>query len=270
MNKYTSIINFTLIFHYLRHLIRISQNTVSMKAMIFAAGLGTRLYPITKDKPKALAPFLNMSLLAYNLKYLSNYGIDEFIINTHHFADKIEQYLLLNNNFGLNIKLSYEEILLDTAGGLAKASQYFNKNEDVLLYNVDVITNIDIQRMYQLHLKENNKATLAVRNRDTSRYLLFDENNILVGWRNITSGEEIWCNESIDNVQQFAFSGIHWINTSLIKNLKPEKLSIVPFYLNVGKESNIMAFEHDSDYWFDCGKIENLKLAENHIINLDK
>jgi len=239
-----------------------------MKAMIFAAGLGTRLYPITKDKPKALAPFLNMSLLAYNLKYLTNLGIDEFIINTHHFADKIEEYLKQNNNFGYNITLSREEILLDTAGGLAKAARFFDGDEDILLYNVDVISNIDIQKMYQYHKENKSIATLAIRNRDTSRYLLFNHKNKLVGWRNISNGDEIWCNKHVDNVNQFAFSGVHWINSSLIEKLKIEKLSIVPFYLNEGKNNKIMGYEHNDDYWFDCGKIESLKTAEEHIRNI--
>ncbi len=240
-----------------------------MKTMIFAAGLGTRLYPITKDKPKALAPFLNTSLLAYNLKYLSKSGINEFIINTHHFADKIEYYLKENNNFGLNISLSHEEILLDTAGGLAKAYNFFNKNEDILLYNVDVISNIDIKKMYEYHKAHNAMATLAVRNRESSRYLLFDKSNSLVGWRNILTKDEIWCNNNVNDVNQFAFSGIHWINTSLINDLKPEKLSIIPFYLRKGGDNKIVAFEHDNDYWFDCGKIENLKHAEKYITNMN-
>ena len=236
-----------------------------MKAMIFAAGLGTRLYPITKDKPKALAPFLNMSLLAYNLKFLANSGITEFVINTHHFADKIEEYLKQNDNFGFNISLSYEEILLDTAGGLANAAHFFKNNDDILLYNVDVISNIDIKKMYQFHKESNSMATLAIRNRDTSRYLLFDNSDRLVGWRNINNKDEIWCNKYIDNANQFAFSGIHWINNSLIKELKFEKLSIIPFYLEMGKNNIIMGYKHDNNYWFDCGKIESLKAAEDYI-----
>ena len=236
-----------------------------MKAMIFAAGLGTRLYPITKDKPKALAPFMDTSLLAYNLKYLASSGITEFIINTHHFADKIEDYLKQKNNFGFNIKLSHEKKLFDTAGGLAKAASFFDDNEDILLYNVDVISNISIQKMYLFHKKNNSKATLAVRDRQTSRYLLFDKNNILVGWKNISSGDEVWCNNEVDSINQFAFSGIHWINTSLIKGLKKEKQSIIPFYLEAGRKNKIMAFEHANDYWFDCGKIESLEFAEQFI-----
>jgi NDP-sugar pyrophosphorylase family protein len=237
-----------------------------MKAMIFAAGLGTRLYPITKDKPKALAPFLNETLLSYNLKNIAKQGISEFVINTHHFADKIENYLSKNNNFGLNIKLSYEEILLDTAGGLAKAASFFDKKEDILLYNVDVVSNIDIMKMYDYHKDKKALATLAVRDRKTSRYLLFNLENELVGWRNISNNDEIWCNQKVEKINQFAFSGIHWINTSLINSIEIKKQSIVPLYLDQGKDNKIVAYEHNSDYWFDCGKIETLKLAEEGII----
>jgi len=237
-----------------------------MKAMIFAAGLGTRLYPITKDKPKALAPFLNDTLLSYNLKNLAKQGITEFVINTHHFAHKIEEYLLENNNFGLDIKLSYEEELLDTAGGLAFAANLLGNTDDILLYNVDVVSNIDIMKMYNIHKENNNFATLAVRNRSTSRYLLFDNSDKLIGWRNINNGDEIWCNEKTENAQQFAFSGVHWVNNAILKQLEVKKQSIVPFYLEKGENNSIMAYQHDIDYWFDCGKIESLKQAEKGIL----
>lgn len=233
-----------------------------MKAMIFAAGLGTRLFPITKDKPKALAPFKDNTLLGYNLNFLAQQGITKFVINTHHFANKIEEYLESNNNFGLDIQLSYEENLLDTAGGLAKAAHFFDKDDNVLLYNVDVISNIDIQKMLDFHIEQNAAATLAVRNRLTSRYLLFNSDNILVGWRNRNTDEEISCRES-KNSNELAFSGIHWINMSLINKLEIKKSSIIPFYLEEGKDHNILAYKHDNDYWFDCGKPETLLLAHN-------
>lgn len=233
--------------------------------MIFAAGLGTRLYPITKDKPKALAPFCNTTLLGYNLEFLSKQGITDFVINTHHFADKIDNYLQRNDNFGLNIKLSYEPELLDTAGGLAKAINLFEDVDDILLYNVDVVSNIDINAIYQYHKENNAVATLAVRNRETSRYLLFDKENKLVGWRNKSSGEEKWCNISLKTANEFAFSGIQWVNNSIFANLKPEKQSLTPFYLEKGKENKIIAFNHSTDLWFDCGKPESLQMAEKTV-----
>ncbi len=238
-----------------------------MKAMIFAAGLGTRLYPITKNKPKALAPFGNTTLLAYNLHFLHRNGISKFIINTHHFADKIDEYLKQNNNFGLDIEISYEANLLDTAGGLAHARRFFETENDILLFNVDVITTIDIQQMYRYHIKHKASATLAVRNRISSRYLLFDNNNVLVGWRNTQTGEEKWCNNSVPKAKEMAFSGIHWINRSIFNTLNEEKLSLVPHYLAIAKTQQIIAYEHNSSLWFDCGSIEKLQTAEKAIIN---
>ena len=236
-----------------------------MKAMIFAAGLGTRLFPITKDKPKALAPFQNTTLLAYNLEFLANQGVSEFILNTHHFSEKISEYLEANNNFGLNIKISHEEILLDTAGGLAKARKYFGENEDILLYNVDVISNIDISKLLDFHNKHKATATLAIRNRDTSRYFLFNKNKELKGWINKNTNEVKSCEDDISDFNEFAFSGIHIINTDFIKDIKEEKLSITPFYLQQACENTIIGYEHNDDYWFDCGKIETLKQAEDFI-----
>ncbi|OYT12003.1 MAG: nucleotidyltransferase [Bacteroidetes bacterium 4572_112] len=236
-----------------------------MKAMIFAAGLGTRLFPITKDKPKALAPLQNTTLLAYNLEFLAKQGVSEFIINTHHFSEKISEYLEANNNFGLNIKISHEEILLDTAGGLANARKYFGKNEDILLYNVDVISNIDISKLLAFHNKHKASATLAIRNRETSRYFLFNKNKELKGWINKNTDEVKSCEDDISDFNEFAFSGIHIINTDFIKDIKEEKLSITPFYLQQACENTIIGYEHNNDYWFDCGKIETLKQAEEFI-----
>ena len=236
-----------------------------MKAMIFAAGLGTRLFPITKDKPKALAPINSTTLLAYNLNFLAQQGISEFIINTHHFADKIEEYLKENNNFGLNITISYEEELLDTAGGLAKARKYFENDESILLYNVDIVSDIDINKFIEYHKANKASATLAIRKRETSRYFLFNNNSELKGWINKNTKEVKSCNSDISSFDEYAFSGIHIINTNFIKELKEEKLSITPFYLQEACESKIIGYKHDTDYWIDCGKIESLKLAEKTI-----
>ncbi|MCK5846616.1 MAG: NTP transferase domain-containing protein [Bacteroidales bacterium] len=239
-----------------------------MQAMIFAAGLGTRLFPITKDKPKALAPFLDTTLLAYNLKYLAQQGITDFIINTHHFAEKIELYLEKNSNFGLNIRISYEDILLDTAGGLAKARKYFSNEKSILLFNVDIITNINIAKLIDFHNNNNASATLAIRKRDTSRYFLFNKENELKGWINKNTKEVKSCTEDISEFEEYAFSGIHIINTELIKDFKEVKQSITPFYLEKACDTKIVGYRHDSDYWIDCGKIDSLQLAEKHIRNL--
>ncbi len=235
--------------------------------MIFAAGLGTRLYPLTQNQPKALAPFLNSTLLAYNLLFLKQQGIDEFVINTHHFAAQIEAYLSDNNNFGCDIKISYEPILLDTAGGIAQAYQLMDKAEDVLLFNVDVISNIDVQAMYRQYKTEDSKACMAVRKRPSGRQLLFHKLK-LNGWRNQKTNEEIIVNPDFTDLTEYAFSGIHWINRSLIQQIPHEKHSIIPFYLEAAKHSKITAYVHDSDFWFDCGELNKLKQAADYVSNI--
>jgi len=233
-----------------------------MIAMIFAAGLGTRLYPLTNDKPKALAPFGNSTLLEYNLGFLSRFGIEKFIVNTHHFADKIEEYLYDNEYFNHDIIISYEKELLDTGGGLAKVREVVD-DDYILLFNVDVISNIDIEKMLEYHRENKAKITLATRNRDTSRYLLFDNNNKMIGWKNEKTGEMKSCADFVES-KKMAFSGISIINVDILDKLgKVEKKSIIDFYLDVCGEYKIQAYQHDEDYWFDCGNLEKLKTAES-------
>jgi NDP-sugar pyrophosphorylase family protein len=237
-----------------------------MKAMIFAAGLGTRLFPLTKDKPKALAPFADTTLLAYNLKYLASQGIGSFIINTHHFANTIEEYLMENNNFGLDIKISYEKELLDTAGGLAKVRDLLLNDKQILLYNVDVISNLNIKKMLANHLKIKSDITLAMRQRETSRYLLFDRNGKMTGWKNERTGEIITCACNSEKVNKYAFSGISLINVNILDKIgSAEKKSLITYFLNICKYNIISANLHNDDYWFDCGSIEKLQIAEKFI-----
>lgn len=238
-----------------------------MEAMIFAAGLGTRLYPITKDKPKALAPFLNGTLLEFNLKNLAAQGIHHFIINTHHFGDKIVEYLERNKNFGLSIDLSPEEELLDTAGGMAKARQYLsNDTSPVLLYNVDVITDLDIQVMLYDHRLNKYDVTLATRQRPTSRYLLFDENAALCGWHNIKTGEIKPPDLTPRLYTPRAFSGIQILSKKAMHHLeKDRKYSLIDFYLEQMHRLKIKSYSHDDNYWFDCGKADRLTEAEDRL-----
>jgi NDP-sugar pyrophosphorylase family protein len=235
-----------------------------MKAMIFAAGLGTRLYPITKDRPKAMAEVNGITLLEHNIRFIAAQGFDEIIVNVHHFADKVIDFLKSKNNFGLRIEVSYEKELLDTAGGLAKAASFFD-DKDFLLYNVDVVSNIDIQKMLAHHQQNKAIATLAIRQRETSRYLLFDENNHLAGWRNKTTGEEIVVRTKGD-FSEYAFSGIHIISPKMLPLLGDiRKHSLTPFYLEIAKENTIAGYEHNTDAWFDCGKPETLAQAANYL-----
>jgi NDP-sugar pyrophosphorylase family protein len=247
-----------------------------MKAMIFAAGLGTRLYPITKDRPKAMAEVNGITLLEHNIRFIAAQGFDEIIVNIHHFADKVIDFLKSKNNFGLNIEVSYEKELLDTAGGLAKAADFFD-DEDFLLYNVDVVSNIDLQKMLAHHLKNKAIATLAIRQRETSRYLLFDENHHLAGWRNKSTGKEILVGLHGSGAlvrthgraslkREFAFSGIHIISPKMLPLLGDiRKHSLTPFYLEIAKENTIAGYEHNTDAWFDCGKPETLAQAANYL-----
>ena len=247
-----------------------------MKAMIFAAGLGTRLYPITKNRPKAMAEVNGRTLLEHNIRFVAAQGFDEIIVNVHHFADKVIDFLKAKSNFGLNIEISYEKDLLDTAGGLTKVAPFFDE-EDFLIYNVDVISNIDLKKMLIQHKENNALATLAIRNRATSRYLLFDKKNHLAGWRNKSTGDEILVRthgsgaqleSSSDRVSlgEFAFSGIHIISPRMLPLLgEVRKHSLTPFYLEIAKEHTICGYPHNKDAWFDCGKPETLAQAEAYL-----
>ncbi len=244
--------------------------------MIFAAGLGTRLYPITKDRPKAMAEVNGITLLEHNIRFIAAQGFDEIIVNVHHFADKVIDFLESQNNFGLKIEVSYEKELLDTAGGLTKAAVFFD-DEDFLLYNVDVVSNIDLQKMLAHHQQNKAIATLAIRQRETSRYLLFDENQHLAGWRNKSTGEELLVSTrsrapqretTTDSVslREFAFSGIHIISPQMLPLLgKVRKHSLTPFYLEIAIEHTIAGYVHNDDAWFDCGKPETLEQASNYL-----
>ncbi len=234
-----------------------------MQAMIFAAGLGTRLKPLTDDKPKALVEVNNMALLEINIKRLKKYGITNIVVNVHHFAEKIKQFLKDNNNFNCNIKISAEtDKLLDTGGGLKKAENLFVKNEPILICNVDVLSDIDLNDLTQYHLKNNKLATLAVMNRNTSRYLLFDDENIMCGWENVKTNEIIM-SRNIAKYNRFAFSGIHIVSPEIFKFLELDVYSITKKYIELSKENQIIAYKHDKNKWMDLGKIEQLNEAVN-------
>ncbi len=237
-----------------------------MKAMIFSAGLGTRLMPLTENLPKALAPIGDTTLLGYNLMFLKEQGVKSFIINTHHFADKIAKYLEENNNFGLDIYVSHEKELLDTAGGLANVSHLLNPDSSTLLYNVDIISNIDVKKMFEFHNKQKSDFTLAVRNRQSSRYLIFSDNR-MIGWRNTKTGEEIIKSKAIHK-QDLAFSGISIVNNSIVKNLTGiGKMSLVQLLLDGCSESSFLSYNHTGDYWFDCGTVKKLRDAESYVLS---
>lgn len=237
-----------------------------MKAMVLAAGLGTRLRPLTDDRPKALVAIAGRTLLEITLSRLRSFGIHEVIINVHHFADMVIEYLRANDNFGMRIAVSREDVLLDTGGGLRKAGYFFldskHPEEPFLLHNVDVISTIDLRRMAQFHSENHALATLAVQDRKTSRYLLFDEHLELCGRRSRHEGK-IELVRSSPQTQALAFAGIHVISPRLIPMMTEEGVfSIINSYLRLASlQEKILAFRTDEYYWRDLGRLEDLKLA---------
>jgi NDP-sugar pyrophosphorylase family protein len=238
-----------------------------MKAMILAAGLGTRLRPLTDNRPKALVELSGRTLLEVTLSRLRTFGITEVIVNVHHFADMVIDYLKSNKNFGLRIEISWEEILLDTGGGLKKAAWFFLEDsarldEPFLLHNVDVISNIDLRRMLQFHLENQALATLAVQSRETSRYLLFDNDDQLSG-RRVGPDQEPEIVRPSAHLNPLAFSGIHIISPRLLPMLTEEGIfSIIPSYLRLAAQGEkILAFRADDYYWRDLGRPSDLAQA---------
>jgi NDP-sugar pyrophosphorylase family protein len=240
-----------------------------VKAMILAAGLGTRLRPLTDDRPKALVEVAGRTLLEITLGRLQAFGIREVIVNVHHFADMVVEYLAAKKNFGMRIEVSEEEVLLDTGGGLKKAAYFFLEDsgeEPFVLHNVDVISTIDLRRMVEFHKGHGALATLAVQQRETSRYLLFDENLELCG-RQSRGGEKAEVVRRAPQMQPLAFTGIHVISPRFLKMTEEEGVfSIIAPYLRLaGQGEKIMAFRADGYYWQDLGKPENLRRASEDV-----
>jgi NDP-sugar pyrophosphorylase family protein len=241
-----------------------------MKAMILAAGLGTRLRPLTDDRPKALVEVAGHTLLEITLRRLRAFGVTDVIVNTHHYADKMHDYLRARD-FGLRIEISYEEDLLDTGGGLKHAARFFlapgsDPDEPFVLHNVDVISTIDLAQMMRFHIERAALATLAVQDRATSRYLLFDENGELFGRRaGRDSAEEI-----VRPATQFnalAFSGIHILSPRIFEKMKERSsFSIIASYLQLAAQGErITAFRADEFYWRDLGRPESILQAARDV-----
>jgi NDP-sugar pyrophosphorylase family protein len=242
-----------------------------MKAMILAAGVGSRLRPLTDSRPKALVEVAGRTLLEIALVRLRACGVREVIINVHHFPHRIAAYLAKNDNFGMRIALSREEALLDTGGGLKKAAWFFLENssraqEPFLLHNVDVISGIDLGRMLQFHSAHQALVTLAVQERETSRYLLFNERSELCGRRarEEQKGERA---HGAKSAEELAFCGIHVISARLFALMTEEgAFPIIPAYLRLAAQGErVLAFRADEYYWRDLGRPESLALAEHDL-----
>jgi len=244
-----------------------------MKAMILAAGLGTRLKPLTNDRPKALVEVGGRTLLEITLARLRMFGVREVIINVHHFSGMVVDYLKSKDSFGMQIEISREEVLLDTGGGLKKAAYFFLEDSSGLdkpfiLHNVDVISTIDLGRMADFHAEHHALATLAVQKRETSRYLLFDEQLRLCGRRAGREGNAELVRPSPQS-QALAFSGIHVISPRLLSMMTEEDaFSIITSYLRLASRGeNILAFRADEYHWRDLGRPENVVQAERDLKN---
>lgn len=244
-----------------------------MKAMILAAGLGTRLRPLTNDRPKALVQIAGRTLLEITLSRLREFGVRQVIINVHHFADMVVDYLKAKQNFGMYIEISREQMLLDTGGGLKKAAEFLKysgghsgEKASFILHNVDVLSTIDLRRMTELQFHNDALATLAVQDRATSRYLLFDDRRQLCGRRAGRDGKPDLVRPA-DIVQAWAFSGIHVISPRIFALMTEEgAFSIIDCYLRLAAQGEkILAFRADKYSWLDLGKPENIAKAEEDL-----
>lgn len=236
-----------------------------MKALIFAAGLGSRLKEYTQNKPKALVTLAGKPLLQRAIEHLKNFGINHIVINVHHFADQVIDFIKEHDSFGIRIDISDErDQLLDTGGGLKKAGQFLMGNEPILIYNVDVVSNLDLNELLEFHGQNKALATLVVRQRKTSRYLMFDENMLLAGWKNFSSGETIVSREdSFADSHPYAFSGIHILQPEILDLITEEGIfPIMDLYLRLAKNHPIKAYIDQSDLWMDLGKPDQIVEAE--------
>ena len=235
-----------------------------MKAMVLAAGLGTRLRPLTNDRPKALVEVAGQTMLEITLKRLRAFGVDEVIINTHHYADMIRDYLKARNSFGMRISISREDVLLDSGGGLRKAASFFldgSMEAPFLVHNVDVISNIDFAQMVRFHLEQEALATLAVQARHTSRPLLFDHDGHFRGRASHGTPAD-------PGMQALAFAGIHVITPRIFGGMTENGVfSIIDSYVRFARGEKIMGFRADEFYWRDLGRPENVEQAERDIKN---
>lgn len=237
-----------------------------MKAMIFSAGMGTRLKPLTDNIPKALVPIAGVPMIERTIRTLIHAGCTEVVVNVHHFAEQIIEFIEANHSFGIKIHISDERgYLLDTGGGLKHAAEFLKGEEPILLYNVDILSNVDLKKLYQQHLENNALATLLVSNRKTSRYLLF-EHGLLHGWQNIETGEvkSLYPNFDSKRYESLAFAGIHVVSPAIFDYMEEwtGKFSIIQFYLFVCAKAPVCAYKMENLHLLDIGKIDVIEKAE--------
>ena len=238
-----------------------------MNALILAAGLGTRLGTYTADRPKALVEVNGRTMLEHQLRHLAAAGFDRFVINIHHFAGKVQEYLRQNSNFGLDITLSDESsLLLDTGGGIRQAMHLLQDDAPLLVHNVDIFSNTDLKALYDTHIKSGADATLLTARRSTSRYLYFNNKGALCGWSNEKTGEVRSPLSDFDKTKftPYAFQGIHIISKSvlpLLDAIPEQRFGITDFYVSNAGRLNLQMVESDPSQWVDAGKPEALDKA---------
>jgi NDP-sugar pyrophosphorylase family protein len=238
-----------------------------MKAMIFAAGLGKRLEEITKDIPKALVKINGKSILQIAVEKVVSHGFDDIIVNVHYFAGKVENEIELLRKKGYRITVSDErELLLETGGGLYKARWFFD-DKPFLLYNADIITDLDLNALYRFHQKKKEIATLAVRNRIDYRLFLINTGGQIAGWCNKATGEEVVVGSRSEKLSEIAFSGVHVVNPEIFSYMDDGIYSMTSLYLELAADHKILTFRHDEGFWWDAGTPENLENIRNSFIN---
>jgi N-acetyl-alpha-D-muramate 1-phosphate uridylyltransferase len=242
-----------------------------MKAMIFAAGLGTRLKPHTDHLPKALVPVAGKPMIEHVILRLKTFGINDIIVNVHHFAEQVIDFIQSKNDFGIHVEISDETgLLLDTGGGLKKADWFFDDGVPFILHNVDVLSNINLDAMMAFHNAHQSIATLAVSERESSRYFLFDREMRLCGWENILKNERIVNIIPGYELARMAFSGIHIIDPLIFNYMIEEgRFSLVNMYLRLLKEHPVYGFTHNANQWIDMGRPSDVERAETLIRNGD-
>lgn len=230
--------------------------------MIFAAGLGTRLKPLTDTIPKALIPVKGVPMLEIMMRRLIQHGVKEVVVNVHYLYREIERFLQINNNFGIQIHISYEkEAILETGGGLWVARKWLRGDVPFFVCNADIFTDIDFTKLLETHLHSDAIATLAIRNRESSRQLLFDDTLRLCGWRNSKVGKSI-IPVVKENLTSYAFSGIHVISPSIFDTCAREgKFGLIDWYLDICANHPISGYIHNQDTWIDIGSIQSLNEA---------
>lgn len=237
-----------------------------MKAMLFAAGLGTRLKPFTDHHPKALAMVNDKTLLEHTIRYLQRYGIYDVVVNVHHFADQIITALETNNGFGSRYQISDErDEVLETGGGLKKAAHHFINEEAFVVMNVDVLTNLQLDKMIAAHTASGAIATLAVMERESSRQLLFDGGMQLCGWLN-TKTEERKIVRDKNTLKPFAFSGVHILSPAILDMPFQGKFSIIDVYLHFAATQTVLGYDHTGGIFLDVGKPESLQQASGLLL----